>query len=91
MSAIAGAKDDLSQVKQYARLTAQLENYCNLSILPYSVEAANRFQSLRKRHRRSSTPDLKIAAITMEYDGVLLTRNGRDFRHISGLNLDDWT
>lgn len=91
MAAIAGAKDSVAQVRCYERLQAQLENYCNLSVLPFDADAAARFDELRKLHRRTGTPDLKIAAIALANDAVLLTQNVRDFRDIVGLSTEDWT
>src|SRR5438552_1614955 len=90
MSSIAASKNTSAQVKQYERLLTQLENYCNLSTLPYSAEAASRFDALRKLHRRVSTPDLKIAAIALVNNAVLLTRNERDFRDVAGLKMENW-
>lgn len=91
MSAIAGAKTSAAEVSLYARLNAQLENYCDLFVLPYSSEAAARFESLRRAHRRLSASDLKIAAIVLENEATLLSRNMRHFDSIAGLRVDDWT
>ena len=91
MAAIARVKDSAAQVSLYQRLNDQLENYCNLSVLPFDAAAATRFDELRKLHRRTSTPDVKIAAITLVNDAVLLTKNERDFRDIAGLKVEDWT
>ena len=91
MAAIAATKHGAAQVMQYSRLLMQLENYCNLSVLPYTAEAATQFDLLRKQHRRISSPDLKIAAITLVHDATLLTQNERDFRNITGLKMEDWT
>ena len=35
--------------------------------------------------------DLRIAAITLEYGGTLVTRNVSDFRTISDLPIVDWS
>jgi tRNA(fMet)-specific endonuclease VapC len=90
-AAIARARQPSAQVPLYARLQAQLLNYCELSVLPFSISAAERFVGLRRMHRRISGPDLKIAAIASEFNAVLLTQNIRDFRHIDHLQVEDWT
>ena len=90
-AAIAATKNTSAQVVQYARLLGQLEAYCNRAILPFSSGAAMRYDELRTRHRRISTPDLKIAAIALVNDATLVTQNERDFRSIVGLKLEDWT
>lgn len=37
------------------------------------------------------TMDLKIAAIVVSSDAILLTRNLADFRQVPGLQVEDWT
>jgi len=91
MAAISRSKSSSAHVSQYARLQAQLENYCNLVVLPYSPEAAQQFDLLRGRHRRLSSSDLKIAAIALVNDALLLSRNERDFGSIADLKMADWT
>jgi tRNA(fMet)-specific endonuclease VapC len=90
MSVIAATKDTNAQVKYYNRLLKQLENYGNLSILPFDSASAIRFDELRKKHRRISSPDLKIAAISLVNNATLVTLNERDFRDIAGLKLESW-
>jgi tRNA(fMet)-specific endonuclease VapC len=90
-AAIAATRSTSAQVIQYARLLEQLEIYCKRAILPFTSDAAMRYDELRGRHRRISSPDLKIAAIVLENDGTLITQNERDFRSIVGLKLEDWT
>jgi tRNA(fMet)-specific endonuclease VapC len=90
-ASIASSKTSSGQVQLYIRLQAQLENYCNLSILPFDQAAAARFDELRKLHRRTSTPDLKIAAISLMNEATLLTQNIRDFQNIANLTIEDWT
>jgi tRNA(fMet)-specific endonuclease VapC len=46
---------------------------------------------LRAAHRRLDKDDLRIAAIVLEDDDTLVTRNAKDFRQIPGLRIEDWS
>ena len=35
--------------------------------------------------------DLKIAAIVIAQNGILLSKNLKDFRKVPGLRVEDWT
>jgi tRNA(fMet)-specific endonuclease VapC len=41
-------------------------------------------------HDRRTTLDRLIAAQAIARDAVLISRNGKDFRRIEGLKLEDW-
>jgi tRNA(fMet)-specific endonuclease VapC len=88
---LARIRDTSAQVPLYERLLAQLLNYCNLTVLPFTPAAADRFRQLRILHRRVSSADLKIASIALENAAVLLTQNERDFSVVQGLQVEDWT
>jgi tRNA(fMet)-specific endonuclease VapC len=49
------------------------------------------FQRLRKTYPRLGAMDLKIAAIGLETQSIVLTRNRRDFGKLEGLVIEDWT
>ncbi len=91
MAAIASSRSAAAQVAAYAKLLAQLENYCNLQILPFDPAAAAHYDTLRKEHRRISSPDLKIAAIALVNNATLITQNTRDFEKIANLKIADWS
>jgi tRNA(fMet)-specific endonuclease VapC len=91
MAYIARAKSVPQQVEAYARLRRQLENYRQIPILDFDDSAATEFQRLRRARIRIGTMDLKIAAITLSRDALLLSRNLVDFRKVSGLRAEDWS
>ena len=61
-----------------------------MEVLPYSLSAIERQAQLRRQHRRIAKMDLAIAAIALEFDATLVTRNRIDFEQIPGLRIEDW-
>ncbi len=62
-----------------------------MEILPYSKRAIERQLELRRQFRRIGKMDLAIAAIALEFDATLVTRNRVDFEQIPGLQIEDWS
>jgi tRNA(fMet)-specific endonuclease VapC len=91
MSFLAGAQSIASQVERYQRLERLLDYYCRTRLLPFDEAAAEQFQRLWIGRPRIGTMDLKIAAIALANDALLLTRNTRDFDKVPGLRHEDWT
>jgi tRNA(fMet)-specific endonuclease VapC len=85
------AKSVADQIERYRRLGQQLRNYCAFKILPFDERAAVEFQRLQKLKIRVGTMDLKIAAIALAHEAIMVTRNLRDFIKIPGLKIEDWT
>ncbi|MBE9009427.1 type II toxin-antitoxin system VapC family toxin [Pseudanabaenaceae cyanobacterium LEGE 13415] len=79
------------QVEAYQQLKSQLMNYCVIPILEFDTNAGQEFQRIRKLYPRLGVMDLKIAAIALVNQAVVLTRNQRDFGQIVGLSIEDWT
>jgi len=75
----------------YDQLRATVEYFCDLTILPFDMEAQQQFQQLRAQKIRIGTLDLRIAAIALSRDAVLVTRNRSDFERVPRLKLEDWT
>jgi tRNA(fMet)-specific endonuclease VapC len=81
--------DDL--VKVYQSLVESLVFLARLTILPLTLPSIARFQQLVGLKLNVGRMDLRIAAIVQEHQGVLVTRNVRDFARVPGLVLADWT
>lgn len=66
----------------------------NLAILPFDAEAARHYGQMRANLEHQGTPlaeaDLRIAAIAITRDIVLVTGNGRHFGRIADLTIENW-
>ena len=91
MAYIAKAASIAKEIEAYRRLHRQLRLYGGLLIMDFDEIAATHFQSLRKQFRRHKENDLKIAAIALAHQALVVTRNLRDFEQIPGLRSEDWT
>jgi len=78
-------------VLAYARLEDTLEDINSLNVLHFSEAAGNIYTELVKQKIRVGTQDLRIAAITLSVNGVLVTRNFKDFEKVPNLRLEDWS
>lgn len=79
-----------NQIAAYASFQNTIAAFQKFAILPFDHEAAEIFHRLRIEHPRSGTMDLKIAAICVAHDAMLLSRNLADFRNIKGLKVENW-
>ena len=84
------AKDAFQQVTPYDRLIRLIAVLSEWEITRWSEAASEEFARLRKLRVRIGTQDLKIAALTIENDALLLSANLRDFRQVPDLRVDDW-
>lgn len=82
------AKITIEQAYQFFEQT--LKDLRELRILSYTPQAEVQYQEWRKQKPRGSTHDLRIAAICIAHSVTLVTRNRRDFEHISGLSVEFW-
>ena len=79
------------QIKAYARLKKHLRIYLDFEVVDFDAAAAREFERLRSLKLQVGSSDLKIAAIAISQNAVLLSRNLRDFKKIPGLRVEDWT
>ena len=91
LSYIAKTSSIETQVVAYRRLEKHLANYRTIPIVGFDEKAGQVFQELRVTYPRLGSMDLKIAAISMVNQAILLTRNLSYFGQIAGLRAEDWT
>jgi len=70
------------------------EVFPNVNILSFDTDSGKIYGRLKalleKRGLSKSEPDLRIAAIAIQHDMILVTGNKRHFMNIPGLNMEDW-
>ncbi|ETX03347.1 type II toxin-antitoxin system VapC family toxin [Candidatus Entotheonella palauensis] len=85
------ARDDAQLARAYRALQEAVEFTRRIQIFPFDLSAIMRYRQLRMSHRRTGANDLRIAAIVLEQESALVTRNTSDFVDIEGLQLEDWS
>jgi tRNA(fMet)-specific endonuclease VapC len=91
LAVLAKAKTIEEQVIAYQRLEQHVIDYRSIEIVPFATTAALEHQRLRKAYPRLGNMDLKIAAIVLTNNAILLTRNSSDFGLIANLQIQDWS
>ncbi len=84
------SNDSQRQVLAYQELQRLFDFYSHWQVIPFDDQAATAFESLRRRRIRTGTMDLKIAAIALANDALLLSANLRDFQRVPDLRVADW-
>ena len=78
-------------ISAYEGLKNTLDDLESLNMLYFNQSASLCYKNLLNQKIRIGTKDLRIAAITLSVDGILVTRNRRDFIKVPGLRFEDWT
>jgi tRNA(fMet)-specific endonuclease VapC len=78
-------------VRGYGMLVQVLRDFSEALVIPFDAAAAVVFEGLVAQRVRVGTIDLRIAAIALSREMVLVTRNASDFRKMPGLRIEDWT
>ncbi|MBL8825146.1 MAG: type II toxin-antitoxin system VapC family toxin [Planctomycetia bacterium] len=90
-SEIRRAKTKSDVAEAYLHLQHTTHFLGRINIMPYTEKAIDRWNDLRKAKLNVGSMDLKIAAIALEHQAVVVTRNLRDFKRVTGLELEDWS
>ncbi len=91
LSRVAQARTPPQQVESYEFLHLHIETYRTATIFGYDHYASEEFERMRQVGVRISTKDLRIAAICISLDAILLTRNLKHFEQVPGLKFEDWS
>ncbi|MEX2139008.1 MAG: type II toxin-antitoxin system VapC family toxin [Pirellulales bacterium] len=78
------------QIVPYVRLAKLIDFFSEWQIIHWNEPAADEFVKLREQRIRIGTQDLKIAAIALANDALLLSANLRDFNKVPLLRVEDW-
>jgi tRNA(fMet)-specific endonuclease VapC len=78
------------QIGPYDQLLRLVRFLQSWQIMSIDARAADEFERLRKQRVRIGTQDLKIAAIALAQDALLLSANLRDFQKVRGLHVENW-
>ncbi|MBD2166747.1 type II toxin-antitoxin system VapC family toxin [Calothrix membranacea FACHB-236] len=78
-------------IMAYKGLRDCIEYLNNLRVLDFDQCAYDYYRELVNQRIRIGTRDLRIAAITLSINGILVTRNSKDFSKVPNLQLEDWT
>lgn len=78
-------------VLAYTKLWDTLDDFKNLNILKFDQKAFTIYTEFPRQIRGIGTQDLRIAAIVLANNAILVTRNYRDFSQVPGLVQEDWT
>ncbi len=80
---------------EYARTSRRIATTARLlslfQIAHMSESALARFDSLLKLKLNVGRMDLRIAAVALDANGTVVTRNARDFGRVPGLTIVDWS
>lgn len=77
--------------RAYQELADSTQFLGGWKILSFTEPAIARYDQLAALKLNVRKPDLRIASITLEHGGILITRNLRDFQRVPNLVVEDWS
>ena len=78
------------QVPVYERLAMLIDFWSGWDIVRFDMRASTKFEQLVKQRIRIGAQDLKIVAIALVHNALLLSANLQDFQQVPGLRVEDW-
>jgi tRNA(fMet)-specific endonuclease VapC len=90
LAMIAKERKAARQVGPYRELALLFEFYQEFEIAPFDDASAQQVDALRVKKLKIPTMDLKIAAIALVNNALLLSANRSDFERVPGLRVENW-
>ena len=90
LAAIARERRTARQIPAYRELAGLFRFFNKFHVVTFDQSASEQFESLRAGKVRIGTMDLKIAAIVLANNALLLTANTSDFSLVPGLRIENW-
>ncbi|WP_309709636.1 type II toxin-antitoxin system VapC family toxin [Armatimonas sp.] len=84
-------RSDSDLERAYERLAQTVRFVGRLPILGFSQDAIVKYRNLLSQKLNIGKMDLRIAAIALECNATVVTRNARDFGRVPALTIADWT
>ncbi|NEQ40473.1 MAG: type II toxin-antitoxin system VapC family toxin [Okeania sp. SIO3I5] len=75
----------------YYKLRATQDFFCNVKLLDFNDAANTYYQNLRQQKVSVGIHDLRIAAIALVNQAVVVTRNKKDLSKVPNLPLENWS
>ena len=91
LTALRRAKTTAHLAAIYDRFADGVEHLQSFQILSFNLAATQSYDQLKAMKLGVQKMDLRIAAIALEMNATLVTRNIRDFQRVPGLSLQDWS
>lgn len=85
------AKSNSGLAFAYQSLADLVLRLAKHQIVSFTEPAICRFDALKSQHLGVRAMDLRIAAIALEINATVVTRNLRDFQLVPGLKCEDWS
>jgi tRNA(fMet)-specific endonuclease VapC len=91
LAQISDAKDGDALANAYRWLSETVKLLSEFEVLQFTAQAQSIYRDLKLQRIRVGTQDLRIASIVLANQGILLSRNARDFDRVPNLIVENWT
>jgi tRNA(fMet)-specific endonuclease VapC len=89
-TALSKNKDEAHAEQLSIRMAQTIESLASWTVLHYPIAAMHRYADLKRQKLNVQANDLKIGAIALAFNAIVVTRNKQDFQRILGIQLENW-